>query len=213
MSNSHAIACLAAMTFALASCSAPPAVPELPWTDLFDGQSLDGWQATNFGGEGEVLVEQGAMHLDLGSPMTGVTLTAEPPSGCYELELTAARVEGVDFFCGLTFPVGDTHLSLILGGWGGSVCGLSNLDGDDAAHNSTRKLQRFELGRDYIVKVIVHEDRVTVHLDGQPLCETSRVGQELSLRPEVTICRPLGIASFATRARIRGVRWRALRMP
>ena len=36
----------------------------------------------------------------------------------YELRLEAKRVEGGDFFCGLTFPVGKEYCTLILGGWG-----------------------------------------------------------------------------------------------
>src|SRR5215208_958861 len=40
---------------------------------LFDGRTLDDWQITNFGGEGEVYVEDGQLILSSGSPLTGVT--------------------------------------------------------------------------------------------------------------------------------------------
>jgi len=33
------------------------------WQPLFDGQTLAGWKATAFGGQGEIYVEQGSMHL------------------------------------------------------------------------------------------------------------------------------------------------------
>lgn len=188
------------------------AIPDqaVKWTALFDGQSLTGWQSTEFGGEGEIEIIDGAMHFDMGSPLTGVTLTAPPPTGSYEVEVIAARIEGTDFFCGLTFPVGDDHLTLVLGGWGGSVSGLSSLDHNDASRNLTRTLKGFQSGRDYTILVRVTKDNVTVLLDGEPFTETQLAGKELSLRAEVELSRPLGIASFQTRAAITSVRWRPI---
>ena len=154
-----------------AACAAPPAAA--PWTDCFDGRSLASWEVTDFGGQGPVAVQGGSLELGFGSPLTGVTFTGTPPAGSYELEVCAARLEGRDFFCGLTFPVRDGHLTLVLGGWGGSLVGLSSLDG-------TRKV------------------------------DADLRGRELGLRPEVLLSRPLGIASFTTRAAIHSVRWRPL---
>jgi hypothetical protein len=187
-------------------------IPEqaVAWTSLFDGESLAGWQSTEFGGEGEINVANGAMHFEMGSPLTGVTLTGPPPTGSYEVEVTAARIEGTDFFCGLTFPVGKHHLTLVLGGWGGSVSGLSSLDDDDASRNLTRTLKGFKSDHDYTVLVRVSKDNVTVLLDGEPFTETQLAGKELTLRTEVDLSRPFGIASFQTRARIKTVRWRPL---
>jgi hypothetical protein len=197
----------------LVSCSAPAAIPataEPAWIELFDGQTLQGWQVTQFGGEGEVRVHDAAMQLGMGSPLTGIHLTAPPPTGEYELEVIAARIDGTDFFCGLTFPVGTDHLTLILGGWGGSVCGLSNLDGSDAARNATRTLKGFQAGQDYTATVRVTASDIQVLLDGQPFLSHKLNQTTLSLRPEVMLCRPLGIASFDTIARIKSVRWRPL---
>ena len=193
---------------AISGCTVPDA--DSSWTGLFDGESLSGWEVTKFGGEGEVRVIDGAMHLDMGSPLTGVNVLDSPPTESYELEVTAARIEGTDFFCGLTFPVGEDHLTLILGGWGGSISGLSSLDDDDASNNATRTLRGFKLGQDYIATVHVRAATVTVLLDGKVLTQVDRSEHGLSLRPEVEPCRPLGIASFSTRARIKSVRWRPL---
>ncbi len=94
--------------------------------ELFDGKSLDGWKKTNFGGEGDVEVIDGQIILSMGYPMTGVTLAGgNLPTRNYEISLEAKRIEGTDFFCGLTFPVNDSHCSLIAGGWGGTLVGLS----------------------------------------------------------------------------------------
>ena len=186
--------------------------PSKPWHVLFDGSSLDGFESSRFGGDGEIAVVDGALQLEIGSPLTGVTWTGAAPSGehPYELELTATRVSGTDFFCGLTFPVRDAHLTLILGGWGGALCGLSSLDGDDAARNDTRTLHRFENGRPYRVRLTVTPKRVAVQLDGKPLLTADIADRELSLRPEVELSRPLGIASFTTVAQLADIRWRPL---
>src|SRR6187397_1050193 len=104
--------------------AAQPAKP----TPLFDGKSLDGWKITPFGGEGEVTVKDGAIVMEMGNDMTGITWTKPFPKMDYEVSLEAMRVAGGDFFCGLTFPVNDKPCSLIIGGWGGGTVGLSSID-------------------------------------------------------------------------------------
>ena len=47
--------------------------------------------------------------------MTGITYTNPLPRTDYEVTLEAMRVEGSDFFCGLTFPVGSNSCSLVVG--------------------------------------------------------------------------------------------------
>jgi len=177
---------------------------------LFDGSSLGQFVSTDFGGQGEVTVHDGRLQLGIGNPLTGVTWTGPLPPAEYELEVTAHRVLGSDFFCGLTFPVGDSHLTLVLGGWGGSVCGLSSLNGLDAAHNDTRKTRYFAPGRDYTASVRVTRERVAVTLDGEAFVDVVLAERVCSLRPEVLLSRPLGLASFATEAAVRSCRWRAL---
>ena len=106
---------------------------EPPSKSLFDGKSLKGWKKTQFGGEGKVEVKDGRIVLHSGGPMTGITWTEDFPKIDYEISLEAMRVDGSDFFCGLTFPVGDKPCSFIVGGWGGGVVGLSSIDGSDAS--------------------------------------------------------------------------------
>ena len=62
----------------------------------------------------------------------------------------------------------------------------------------------------YTVRVTVTSTAVVATLDGEPLCATRLPSTTLSLRPEVLLSRPLGIASFATAAAIHSVRWRPL---
>src|SRR5918999_5730658 len=108
------------------------------WEPLFDGKTLTNWQSTKFIGEGPVKVENGQIILESGNDLTGITWTGPKlPTTNYEIALEAMRVEGSDFFAGVTFPVADSFCSLILGGWGGQVIGLSSIGGMDASENET----------------------------------------------------------------------------
>src|SRR5438094_358758 len=115
----------------------PAKKDEPKWKSLFNGKDLEGWKSTKFGGEGEVIVEKGAIILDRGSEMTGVTYTGKVPKNNYELVVEAQRLDGFDFFAGATFPVGDEFASFIPGGWGGGVTGISSINGRDASENET----------------------------------------------------------------------------
>ncbi|MFM8890206.1 MAG: S46 family peptidase, partial [Planctomycetia bacterium] len=83
------------------------------WRSLFDGKALGRWRSTRFGGEGEVGVEDGALRIGMGADLSGVTWDGEFPKQDYEITLEAQRADGHDFFCGLTFPVGDDPCSFI----------------------------------------------------------------------------------------------------
>ncbi|MBK8975843.1 MAG: DUF1080 domain-containing protein [Planctomycetes bacterium] len=194
----------------VAGCrSVPPPEPArdaadpTPPVTLFDGVSLAGWAPSHFGGDGEVTVEDGRLVLGVGGPLTGVTwVGGELPRDGYELQLDAARVEGGDFFCALTFPVGASAASLVLGGWGGSVTGISNLDGADASENETTRYLYYETGRRYAVRLRVADGRIRAWLDGEPIVDADLTGRAVGIRPEVAPSLPLGVASYATRASI-----------
>jgi hypothetical protein len=180
------------------------------WRQLFDGESLAGWAETQFGGEGLVRVRDGAIVLEFGEPMTGITYTGEVPVIDYEVRLEARRITGSDFFCGLTFPVGDSHASLILGGWGGSLVGLSNLEGYDASSNETTQYIHFKDGQWYRVRVRVTADHIGAWLDDSQIIDVTIGGRKLGVRPEMLLSRPLGVAAYRTRAAIRQIELRAL---
>ena len=184
---------------------------EAEWRSLFDGKSLDDWKTTAFGGQGDVYTEDGQLMLDFGSSLTGVTYQGqELPRNNYELRLQAQRIEGTDFFCGLTFPVHDAHLSLIVGGWGGSLVGLSSLDGKDASDNETQRSMAFRRATWYGIRVQVTDDHVRVWIDDKLVIDQSIEGRKLSLRPEVELCKPLGICTWETRAAIRNIQVRSI---
>ena len=197
----------------LASCSVPYA-----WVE---GAFLEkDWAESDFGSQGQVVFVPEGVELGMGAPLVGIHWTGGAgesdsvlPRMDYELELEATRLAGSDFFCGLTFPVGENYLSLILGGWGGSLCGFSSLDGEDAAHNGSAVFRDFVPGRSYRLRVSVRADRVEAWLDEEPLTSVSLLGKSVDIRPEVLNSRPLGIASFQTRARVSWLRWKRLAVP
>jgi hypothetical protein len=188
---------------------APPAAPE-QWQSLFDGRTLGQWKPTEFGGEGEVTVADGSIVLGQGGDLTGITWTGDVPLSDYEIELQAMRVVGGDFFCGLTFPVKTSHCSLIVGGWSGPVVGLSSLDGLDASENETNTLRRFDSKRWYTIRVRVTDARIQAWIDDEPVVDVATAGRRISVRAELLDSRPLGIASWRTRAALRQIRLRTL---
>jgi len=180
------------------------------WTSLFDGTTLGGWKPSGFGTDGPVTVERGEIAIGMGDPLSGVTWQREFPTDCYEIALEAQRADGFDFFCGLTFPVGKDCCSLILGGWGGGLVGLSSIDGADASENGTTQYQEFETGRWYDVRVRVTPETITCLLDGEEIISQPRAGREISIRSEMFLCKPLGVATYATAGRLRKLRYRRL---
>lgn len=178
------------------------------WQPLFDGSSLGLWESTSFGGEGKVHVRDGMIVLEFGHPLTGITWTGEHPTMSYEIALEAIRLSGNDFYCGLTFPVGQDFCSFILGGWGGGTVGLSSLDGMDASENETSRAMRLEDNRWYAVRVRVVPGRLQVWLDDARIVNVDTEGRRIGIRPEVDPSRPLGIASYRTRAGLRAIRLR-----
>ncbi len=197
---------------ALAFASLLPLTPLAAddWKSLFDGKTLSGWKKVNFGGEGEIEIEDRAIVLGYGQSMTGIQYTKPFPKLDYEIRLEAKRVGGTDFFCGLTFPVADTHCSFILGGWGGAVVGLSSLDDRDASENETGQAMALEDNRWYKVRVRVTDGAITVWLDDKQIIDVQTRGRKISTRVEVDLCKPLGISSWETRAALRKIEYRRL---
>jgi len=190
----------------------PNVTKEMPQMEisLFDGKSLGQWKITDFGGQGDVYVKDGAIYLEMGNDMTGVNWTGPLVRMSYEITLEAMRVSGSDFFCGLTFPVADNPCSLILGGWGGGVCGLSNIDYYDAANNETTKFISFEDNKWYRVRLRVTPDRIQAWLDDEELVNIETTGRKIDIRAEVDLSQPLGIATWQTAGAIRNIHLRRL---
>jgi hypothetical protein len=175
-------------------------------TLIFDGKSLQGWEITNFGPQGPVYVSGGEIILGMGDGCTGITWKGDFPLTNYEVSLDAMRVDGNDFFCGMTFPVGKDPCTLIVGGWGGTTVGLSCIDRRDASENSTKTLVKFEKKQWYHILLRVTETEIVAIIDSMRLVDFKTEHNKLSIRPEVELSRPFGIASWNTTAAIKNIR-------
>jgi hypothetical protein len=181
------------------------------WRALFDGETLAGWAPTEFGGEGKVRVLDGTIEIGEGATMSGITWTGGPlPKINYEVSLEAKRVTGIDFFCALTFPVGESHCTFVVGGWGGGVVGLSSIDGLDASENETSTAMKFEDRRWYGIRVRVEPDRIIAWIDDQEMVNLATKGRRISIRSECDLSRPLGVATWMTSSAVRRLRLRTI---
>lgn len=178
---------------------------------IFNGKNLDGWEITNFGPQGPVYVSGDEVILGMGDGCTGITYKRSFPESDYDISLEAKRVSGTDFFCGMTFAVGKNPCSLIVGGWGGGIVGLSNINGKDASGNETTTIRNFETGRWYKIKLSVTEDSIKAWIDDVIVVDLAVGNKKISIRPEVELSRPFGIASWKTTAAIKNIHLKRIR--
>ncbi len=182
---------------------------------LFDGQSLAGWKEHDAGASGAVEVTDGEIIIKSGESLSGIIYTkaAELPQTNYEITLEAKRVDGVDFFCGLTFPAGGpkTCATLILSGWGGSVTGISSIDGVDAAENATGHYRKFENNKWYRVKLRVTPANLTAWVNDEKIIDQDIEGRKVGLRAgPIEDYAPLSLTTFQTTAALKNIKLTAI---
>ncbi len=194
-----------------AGTAKPAASQPSPWQPLFDGAVLGKWKPSSFQDNGRIEVVEGTIRIGQGKPMAGITWDGEPPARAnYELELEAMRTGGNDFFCGLTFPVGKDPCTLICGGWGGSLVGLSSVDGNDASENSTTTSASFENNRWYRIRIRVTKTLVSAWIDEEQVVSLELEGHRIGIRWEVEPAVPLGVSTWNTASALRRIRWRKI---
>lgn len=181
---------------------------------LFDGRTLAGWVPSGFEGERGVRVDRefepgrAAIVIEAGTTLGGITSTlgSRLPRMNYEVSFEAMRVAGGDFFGALTFPVENTACTLVLGGWGGAVVGISSINGADASGNETTREMEFTDRRWYRVRVRVTPGRVEAWIDEKQFVDLATTDRRLSLRPgDIQKALPLGISTYMTTAALRGI--------
>lgn len=202
--------CTRTQTITTIAHTEPVAASKPKWKSLFDGKTLKGWKITEFGGEGEIIVEENQIKMDFGDTLTGITLDGKFPKLNYEIRLDAMRTDGIDFFCGMTFPVDDSYCSFICGGWAGAVVGLSSIDGRDASENSTTRYMNFETGQWYKIRLRVTADKIQAWLDEKLVIDQEIRDHKISTRGEVDLSKPLGIAAWQTASALRNIEYREL---
>jgi hypothetical protein len=172
---------------------------------LFNGKDLTGWMEIPFTNGGKVrAIDGGIIECEIGNPLSGIVYTNTPPAMNYELTLEGMRVEGADFFIALTIPVEKNHCTVIIGGWCGSVCGVSSIDNLDAALNQWSQDVKLEKGIWYKLRVRVTPGVLQVFLNDK--LYSARIeyndSKRLTLRPrgEIHLTTPLGLATYYTKA-------------
>lgn len=178
---------------------------------LFDGKTIDDWQSVDAGGSGNVEVRDGELIIGTGESLSGAIYkkVKDLPVTNYEITLEAKRVDGLDFFVGLTFPVGDlkTCATLICGGWGGSVTGISSIDKMDASENSTGHYRPFKNAQWYRFKLRVTPEELKVWVDNEKAIDVDIKGKKISLRPgPIEDYAPLSFTTYQTTAAIKNVK-------
>lgn len=179
------------------------------WWHVFGDGTLEGWEPVD-DGPGAVFENGTDVVLTATKELNAMRWGGGLPTVPYEIQLEASRLDGNDIFCGLTFPVGEASISLILGGWSGQICGLSSLNYYDASDNETTTFYEFENERWYRVRLVVQSDSITAWLDDEPLVFVRTEGQILDTRLEMDGCKPLGLATWMTRGGFRNMRIRHL---
>lgn len=199
------------LSFALVLLAAEPEKEKNDWKQLFDGKTLTGWTTSDFFGAGKVEVKDGAIVINKGKLMSGITYEkGDFPKMDYEVTLEGKKLAGNDFFCTTTFPVGDTFCSLVVGGWGGPVVGLSSIDSLDASENDTRKDMEFKADQWYRIRVRVSQKRIEAWIDKEKIVDQETKDRQISIRIECTASKPFGIATYETSGAVRDVRVRKL---
>lgn len=181
------------------------------WKTLFDGRSLEGWKSSEFVGTGKVFLRNGAVVLEAGEPMTGITYAREDfPRIDYEVRLEARKLDGDDFFATTTFPVGEDYCSLVVGGWGGGIVGLSSLNQLDASMNETTKNMEFAKGRWYTIRIRVMKGRIQAWINNEQVVDADTTDKQISIRGECRRSRPFGIATYRTTGEVKNIQVRKL---
>ena len=156
-------------------------------------------------------MEDNALRFEAGTPYTALQWGGEFPREEFEVEVAAKRTEGCDIFCGLLVPVGESHISVILGGWGDTVVGVSCVDHLYASDNETSRMMSFENGQWYEVRVRVTKAKVIAWIDGSKVIDLGREGHVLAPYPGLEALAPFALFTWETGAAFRDV-W-ARQMP
>jgi len=200
------------------SSAEPEKADEKGWKPLFDGQTLGNWKRTEYAGGGAVHVEKSfrggppAIVVDAGENLSGFNWTKEAPKTNYEISLEAMKIQGNDFMCGLTFPVGESHATLILGGWGGGTTGISSIDNSDASENFTSTQQDYIKDRWYRVRMRVTPAKLQAWLNDKQIVDAEITGKKITLRRgAIDASIPIGICTYQTSAAYRDIKIRLLK--
>ena len=193
------------------------------WISLFDGKTMADWTVPVYGGDGNVEVQDGNIVIGRGEMMTGIRYEKDFPKINYEIRYEVRRTNGYDFFGACTFPIKESFCTLINGGWGGGLTGLSSVDGYDASENSTSTHHDYLDNTWYRFRIRVTDTNIQVWITSQDkeenwgteqsVIELEMEGRNFSTRFEVDKYKPLGFCTWTTEGQLRNIEYRKIETP
>ena len=215
MKRSLTAAAALALLFFLSLTSLPAEDGADAWISLFDGTSLGCWEDGGEAGSVEPKIQDECLVMGMGSMSSGIKFNPdkaeEPfPNMNYEIEYIAKRQLGCDFFAAMTFPYGESCCTLVNGGWGGTLFGLSCIDKMDASENNYSSYYAFKNKTWYVFRIRVTEKSIAVWLDDEKKIDVPTEGHKISIRLEMSRYAPFGIASWVSEGWIKSIRYRRL---
>ena len=183
------------------------------WEAMMNPNDLSGWEPVRYAGEAQPIIKNGVLTLptSIYSSMTGINIVNEHlfPVVDYAIYYEARRIEGEDIFGGLSFPYKNSYATLVIGGWGGRICGLSCIDGKCALDNETTKFIDFENDVWYSVCLRVTKDSIHAVLDDITIVQLATAGRNIHLRGG-TLAPSLTFFTFMSSGQFRNMRMKRL---
>ena len=106
--------------------------------------------------------------------------------------------------------MGKEYCSLVVGGWGGTVVGLSSINARDASENETGTFKVFKQNQWYRVRIRVTKQKIEAWIDDEKMVDLETKDRKISIRGECEPCKPFGIATWRTEGAVRDIRVRML---
>ena len=107
-------------------------------------------------------------------------------------------------------PWAGTYITLVNGGWGGFVTGLSSLNGMDASENETTRSYRFKNKTWYRFRVRVTDEAIRCWVDDKEIIAVEHREKHVGTRVETRSSEPLGFAAWKSGGALRNIEIRPL---
>ena len=188
------------------------------WMPLFDGKSLQGWNvpkrfpveaSRGSGDAGPVRVQNGAIVLAPGRPITAIAWAGDFPSLDYEVSFEVQRTTPSAFLCEILFPVAETRVEATLGGWQG-VAALQFVDSRMGSANVTTRNFPSARGRWYSVRLRVTRPRIELWVDAEKLIDFGPAGHTIGAFQEWQPVAPFGLGTWESNSLVRSIQLRRI---
>ena len=103
----------------------------------------------------------------------------------------------------------NSYITLVNGGWGGNVTGLSSLNGMDASENETTSSYKYEDKTWYRFRVRVTGDVIRCWVGDKEIVAVNHREKHVGTRVETRSNEPLGFATWKTGGALRKIEVRA----